>query len=81
MQFEDDWFYTSLLNATPNPYEFNQYTPFPIKTGKAYNDFAQTLDSYTANATFDSLDRLVSFTGFLDDGPLYPQVWKLSYYK
>lgn len=69
------WYWFSILCISPDAYEKDQYSGFPIKTAKVSDT------PFTATSTFDNLDRLTEYKGFFSDLVLDPQIFKINYYK
>ena len=75
------WYWFSILADSPDSWEKDQYSKYPIKSAKVFNTDLRQFVPYTATSVFDNLNRLVEFKGYFYDGPLYPRTFKINYYK
>ena len=84
MPFGEDLFFGSIsgmLSYFSDDYESMQYHKYPFQTAKVYGGNAIQYRNFTSTVQFDSKDRLVKFTGFLNDVDLEPYQFEISYYK
>ncbi len=72
---------SGILSYFPNGYESKQYNKYPFREVKIYDRDTKQYKDFTGVSEFDSKDRLVKFTGFLNESELFPYVYQLKYYK
>lgn len=72
---------SGILSFFPDGYESKQYYKHPFQTVKIYDWDTKQYMNFTSTTEFDSTDRLVKFTGFLNDTEIFPYVFEIGYYK
>lgn len=79
-QMNGVWFFSSVTDVFYIGYARSQFDGFPCKT--SFVDFnGSEPRNITHAASFDSLDRLVSFNGIEYAEEPKERIWKLTYYK